>query len=128
MTATVCGEWATSRVEIGKLAPGRHHEATAGAYGFSEAHSRNPDALLGDCWTAAVRHYYDKEQLATIAPTKDWYPASIFFQGMKSMVYGDPTLPMGKLSTVINTTAAAKDATAVQTLQSIAPAAKPADR
>ncbi|HEY2838289.1 MAG TPA: C25 family cysteine peptidase [Pirellulales bacterium] len=66
--------------------------------GFSTALASNPDARLGDCWTAAIRHYYDKEQLATIAPTKDWYPASIFFQGMKFMLYGDPTLPMGKLS------------------------------
>jgi len=64
--------------------------------GFSETLSRDPDALLGDCWTGAICYYYDKENLATIAPTKSWYPASIFFQGMKFMLYGDPTLPMGR--------------------------------
>ena len=42
----------------------------------------------------AVRHYYDAQQLATIVPTDDWYPASIFFQGMKFMLFGDPTLRM----------------------------------
>jgi hypothetical protein len=31
-----------------------------------------------------------REHLATIAPTADWYPASLFFQGMKFMVFGDP--------------------------------------
>lgn len=95
--------------------------------GFSEAHARNPDALLGDCWTAAIRHYYDKEQLATIKPTKDWYPASIFFQGMKFMLYGDPTLPMGKLAHVVDTAAAPKDPKAAQALQLLVPP-KPADR
>jgi hypothetical protein len=49
---------------------------------------------LGDCWTGAVRYYYDREKLATIKPTESWYPASIFFQGMKFMLFGDPTLLM----------------------------------
>jgi len=96
--------------------------------GFSEAHARNADALLGDCWTSAIRHYYDKEELATIAPTKDWYPASIFFQGMKFMLYGDPTLPMGKLAPVIDTAAAPKEGTSVQALQTVVPAAQSNDR
>ncbi len=63
--------------------------------GFSTALAAEPNARLGDCWAHAVAHYYDKEQLARLVPTKDWYPASIFFQGMKFMLYGDPTLPMG---------------------------------
>lgn len=49
---------------------------------------------LGDCWIGAVSYYYDKENLATIKPTGSWYPASIFFQGMKFMLFGDPSLPM----------------------------------
>ena len=64
---------------------------------FFRSPRRDPDARLGDCWSAAIRYYYDKEGLDKIEPTKDWYPASIFFQGMKFMVFGDPTLPMGKL-------------------------------
>ncbi len=49
---------------------------------------------LGDAWNAAIAHYYDAENLVTIAPTEDWYPASIFFPGMKFMLFGDPTLPI----------------------------------
>jgi hypothetical protein len=51
---------------------------------------RNP--RLGDCWVAAVRFYYEKEHLATLRPTPDWYPPSVFFQGMRFMLFGDPTL------------------------------------
>lgn len=49
-------------------------------------------ARLGDCWSDAIREYYDAEGLATIKPDDGWYPPSIFFQGMKFMVFGDPTL------------------------------------
>lgn len=62
--------------------------------GFMNAIGELPRPRLGDCWMAAIRHYYDKENLATITPTESWYPASIFFQGMKYMVFGDPSLPM----------------------------------
>ena len=57
------------------------------------------DARLGDLWVAAIRYYYDHEQLATIAPTPDWYPASVFFQGMKFMFFGDPTMRLGIATT-----------------------------
>ncbi|HET6248033.1 MAG TPA: C25 family cysteine peptidase [Tepidisphaeraceae bacterium] len=49
---------------------------------------------IGDCWRHAIAYYYDKEHLATLKPNNDWYPPSIFFQGMKYMLFGDPTLPM----------------------------------
>jgi hypothetical protein len=51
---------------------------------------------LGDCWVGAVRYYYDKEKLATLKPNADWYPPSIFFQGMKYMLFGDPSLQLPK--------------------------------
>ena len=51
-------------------------------------------ARLGDCWAHAVAFYYEREGLATIVPTESWYPASVFFQGMKFMLFGDPSLPM----------------------------------
>lgn len=60
--------------------------------GFAGALPEAP--TLGDAWTRAVAHYYDAEHLETIAPTPDWYPASIFFQAMKFMVYGDPALAL----------------------------------
>lgn len=53
------------------------------------------EPVLGDCWRYAISYYYDHEHLATIAPREgDWYPPSIFFQGMKYMLFGDPSLPI----------------------------------
>jgi hypothetical protein len=62
--------------------------------GFIGAVDRNPQPRLGDCWNQAIAYYYDHEHLATLKPTPDWYPASIYFQGMKFMLFGDPSLPM----------------------------------
>jgi len=66
--------------------------------GFSIAMSRPREdgsaVRLGDCWSAAIAHYWEAENLATIKPDAGWYPASIFFQGMKFMLLGDPTLPL----------------------------------
>jgi hypothetical protein len=50
---------------------------------------------IGECWSAAIEWYWEKEGLATITPTESWYPASIFFQGMKFMLFGDPSLGIG---------------------------------
>ena len=63
--------------------------------GFVEGVATLPDPRLGDCWMHAIAYYYEHERLATIEPTESWYPASIFFQGMKFMVFGDPTIPVG---------------------------------
>ncbi len=49
---------------------------------------------LGDCWNHAIDYYYKNERLADLKPTSSWYPPSIFFQGMKFMLFGDPTLLM----------------------------------
>jgi hypothetical protein len=54
------------------------------------AHAKQP--RLGDCWNQAIVYYYDHEHLASLTPNADWYPPSIFFQGMKYMVFGDPSL------------------------------------
>lgn len=62
--------------------------------GFVQAVAQDREPRLGDCWAQAVAHYFKKEGLASIVPTNDWYPASIFFQGMKFMVFGDPSLQM----------------------------------
>jgi hypothetical protein len=60
--------------------------------GFVIALAESPAPRLGDCWASAIRHYFAKEKLATLKPNQDWYPPSIFFQGMKFMVFGDPSL------------------------------------
>jgi hypothetical protein len=60
--------------------------------GFAKAWGESSEPRLGDCWAEAVCHYYEKEHLATLKPTPDWYPPSIFFQGMKFMLFGDPSL------------------------------------
>jgi hypothetical protein len=49
---------------------------------------------LGDAWTFAVARYWREERLADLKPTEDWYPPSIFFQGMKFILLGDPSLPL----------------------------------
>lgn len=62
--------------------------------GFVSAFGDPRSRCVGDCWSSAIRHYYEKEQLVTLKPTPDWYPASIFFQGMKFMFFGDPSLSL----------------------------------
>ncbi|MCW5777411.1 MAG: hypothetical protein KIS87_13325 [Phycisphaeraceae bacterium] len=62
--------------------------------GFVDGLMTVKGARLGDCWAHAVAFYYEREGLATIVPTESWYPASVFFQGMKFMLFGDPSLPM----------------------------------
>jgi hypothetical protein len=62
--------------------------------GFMTAVAASPRSCLGDHWNQATRHYFQKERLAELKPTPDWYPASIFFQGMKFMLFGDPTIPI----------------------------------
>ena len=60
--------------------------------GFITAWSQAKEPRLGDCWAGAVRFYHEKEHLATLRPNADWYPPSIYFQGMKFMLFGDPSL------------------------------------
>lgn len=62
--------------------------------GFVTALADSKEPRLGDCWNSAIRHYFTKEHLATLKPNEDWYPPSIFFQGMKFIVFGDPSLLM----------------------------------
>lgn len=49
---------------------------------------------VGEAWSAAVRHYHAAERLEELQPNADWYPPSIYFQGMKFILYGDPALAM----------------------------------
>lgn len=51
-------------------------------------------ATVGQAWNAALGHYWTAEHLATLQPNADWYPPSIFFQGMKFMLFGDPALSL----------------------------------
>lgn len=51
---------------------------------------------VGDAWKDAVAYYWRAERLPDLVPTDDWYPPSIFFQGMKFMLFGDPTLGLPK--------------------------------
>jgi Peptidase family C25 len=60
--------------------------------GFVAAIADSKEPRLGDLWNSAIRYYYDRQRLATLKPDKDWYPPSIFFQGMKFMMFGDPSL------------------------------------
>lgn len=60
--------------------------------GFITSLAKTSEPRLGDCWADAVKFFYEREHLATLKPTEDWYPASIFFQPMKFMLFGDPSL------------------------------------
>jgi hypothetical protein len=60
--------------------------------GFVETLHGAREPRLGDCWAGAITYYYEHENLARLVPTNDWYPPSIFFQGMKFMLFGDPSL------------------------------------
>jgi hypothetical protein len=72
--------------------------------GFVNAVGEAGTPRLGDCWASAIRYYYDREKLDNLKPNADWYPPSIFFQGMKFMLFGDPslTLPGGTGETALN--------------------------
>lgn len=60
--------------------------------GFAQALGAADQPRLGDAWAMAVRYYHARQRLPELKPNADWYPPSIFFQGMKFMVFGDPTL------------------------------------
>ena len=62
--------------------------------GFVFALADANEPRLGACWSEAVKYYYEQQRLATIKPDNGWYPPSIFFQPMKFMVFGDPSLRM----------------------------------
>ena len=62
--------------------------------GFVTSLAEAKEPRLGECWASAVRHYYEKQNLANLKPNADWYPPSIFFQGMKFMLFGDPSLTL----------------------------------
>jgi hypothetical protein len=62
--------------------------------GFTKSWGQNANARLGDCWKDAVAYYYEQQHLDTIKPDAGWYPPAIFFQAMKFMVYGDPSLKL----------------------------------
>lgn len=64
------------------------------AEGFCGHLADHPGAKLGDCWKAALAYYWKRERLADLKPNNDWYPPSIFFQGMKFMLFGDPTVTL----------------------------------
>jgi hypothetical protein len=60
--------------------------------GFLSACAEAQATRIGDAWNAAVAHYVTAERLFEILPDDSWYPASVFFQGMKFLLYGDPAL------------------------------------
>ncbi|MBK7641905.1 MAG: hypothetical protein IPJ19_02470 [Planctomycetes bacterium] len=60
--------------------------------GFGRALTDDPAQCVGDAWKQALAFYFEHERLAQLTPDAGWYPPSIFFQGMKFLCYGDPTL------------------------------------
>jgi hypothetical protein len=64
--------------------------------GFVASIAAHRDARIGDAWRDAIAHYHAAERLAALVPDDGWYPPSIFFQGMKFMLFGDPTLALAR--------------------------------
>lgn len=62
--------------------------------GFAIALGGSAKPRLGECWNDAIRHYHAAQRLEALVPDDGWYPPSIFFQGMKFVVFGDPSLPL----------------------------------
>jgi hypothetical protein len=62
--------------------------------GMARTWGQDSQARLGDCWMQTIAFYYEQQHLAELKPNADWYPPSIFFQGMKYMFYGDPSLKL----------------------------------
>ena len=60
--------------------------------GFSETLGSREECTLGELWIGAITRYRASERIMELAPTPDWYPPSVFFQGMKFVVLGDPAL------------------------------------
>ncbi len=60
--------------------------------GFVAEMVDRPSDSIGVWWCGAVRHYVQAEKLRDLKPTESWYPASIYFQGMKFILLGDPTV------------------------------------
>jgi len=61
--------------------------------GFASAVAAG-EPTVGGAWRAAMIHFHEAEKLDQLVPTESWYPPSIYFQGMKFMLYGDPALTM----------------------------------
>lgn len=62
--------------------------------GFLEHLAARPGQRLGDAWREALARYWKAERLAELQPDEGWYRPSVFFQGMKFMLLGDPSLPL----------------------------------
>jgi hypothetical protein len=62
--------------------------------GFASRLGSAQPVRLGDAWNAAVEHYISAEHLPDLKPNNDWTPPAIYFQAMKFMLFGDPTLRM----------------------------------
>jgi hypothetical protein len=65
--------------------------------GFAQAVDRSANkgpVRLGDAYRQQIDYYIDAERLTELQPTESWYPPSIFFQGQKFVLFGDPTLTL----------------------------------
>lgn len=62
--------------------------------GFAESLGRRTAPRLGDCWLDAIEHFHVAERTSELVPTDGWYPPSIFYQPMKYMLFGDPSLAL----------------------------------
>lgn len=65
-------------------------EGFAGALNSSS--QKMETVRLGDAYRQMITYYVESEGLEKLKPNTSWYPPSIFFQGMKFVLFGDPTM------------------------------------
>ncbi len=65
-------------------------------FGRSTGSAESTPMLLGTAYCGMIEYYAKAEKLSELKPTADWYPPSIFFQGMKFVLFGDPSLPIAR--------------------------------
>jgi hypothetical protein len=69
--------------------------------GFIQGTRANREPRVGDCWAHAISYYYKEQGLADMKPDGNWERPAQFFQPMKYILYGDPSLPMAGSDTSV---------------------------
>ncbi len=59
---------------------------------FARALADQPSAAAGEAWKHSLTRYVTLERLRELTPSESWYPPSIYFQPMKFIFLGDPSV------------------------------------
>ena len=65
-------------------------------FGRATGASESEPVLLWTAYRGMIEHYVEAEKILELKPSDSWYPPSVFFQGMKFVLFGDPSLPIAR--------------------------------